>query len=488
MSAGSIRPHTRRSVLRRAAAIWLALGLPAQAWASLVRAVRVWPAALYTRVTIESDSALTVSHQRLSQPERLVIDIEGLDLSKQLRELVSKVQPDDPYIAAVRVGQFQPRVVRLVLDLKQAVTPQLFSLAPVASYQHRLVLDLHPLVEQDPLLLFLQDKLRAEGQAQRQVNDALGDFIGRVGQRAPAPVAGSAAASAAGPVSNSASGAPSSLASGPTPSQAAGSTSSSVASPPSGSPISIAPAEPSAQDLQRLERLTIVALDPGHGGEDPGAIGPSGLKEKDVVLSIGLQLRDRINATPGMRAFMTRDGDYFVPLGDRVRRARRVQADLFVSIHADAFFTPQARGASVYALSTHGASSAAARWMAERENASDAVGGIQAPVADAQVLQAMLDMSTTAQINDSLQLGSVLLTQLNRVGRLHKRRVEQAGFAVLKAPDVPSVLVETAFISNPEEERRLADTDYQAGLVEAMHRGIQQYFSRNPPMARRRTL
>jgi len=171
-----------------------------------------------------------------------------------------------------------------------------------------------------------------------------------------------------------------------------------------------------------------------------------------------------------------------------VDKARRVQADLFVSIHADAFFTPQARGASVYALSTQGASSAAARWMAERENASDAVGGINAQVADAQVLRAMLDMSTTAQINSSLQIGDVLLTQLDRVGRLHKRRVEQAGFAVLRAPDVPSVLVETAFISNPEEERRLADAEYQAGLVDALHRGMRQYFSRNPPMARRRTL
>ena len=427
---------TRRSVLERLGVVLTALGLPATAWASVVRSVRVWPAALYTRVTIESDTALSVTHQRLSLPERLVIDIDGLELSSQLRDLVSKVQPDDPYIAAVRVGQFQPRVVRLVLDLKQAVAPQLFSLAPVANYQHRLVFDLHPTVEQDPLLQFLQDKLRAEGQAQRQLDDALGDFIGQVGQRSTTP----------------------------------------------------GPPGPTAQDLQRLERLIIVAIDPGHGGEDPGAIGPTGLKEKDVVLSIGLQLRDRINATPGMRAFMTRDGDYFVPLGERVRRARRVQTDLFVSIHADAFFTPQARGASVYALSTQGASSAAARWMADRENASDAVGGIQAPVADAQVLRAMLDMSTTAQINDSLQLGSALLTQLDQVGRLHKRRVEQAGFAVLKAPDVPSVLVETAFISNPEEERRLADNDYQAGLVSALHRGIRQYFSRNPPMARRRTL
>ncbi len=418
-----MKPPMRRHFLQGLGAAWLALGLPRHAWASVVRAVRVWPAAQYTRVTIESDSALSVNHQRLANPERLVVDIEGLELSSQLRDLVAQVQPDDPYIGAVRVGQFQPRVVRLVLDLKQGVAPQVFSLAPVAAYQHRTVFDLYPTVEQDPLLQFLQDKLRAEGQAQRQADDALGDFIGRVGQR-PEP----------------------------------------------------------------LERLIIVAIDPGHGGEDPGAVGPSGLKEKDVVLSIGLQLRDRINATPGMRAYMTRDSDYFVPLGERVRRARRVQADLFVSIHADAFYTPQARGASVYALSTQGASSSAARWMADRENASDAVGGINAQVADAQVLRAMLDMSTTAQINDSLQLGSAMLSQLDRVGRLHKRRVEQAGFAVLKAPDVPSVLVETAFISNPDEERRLADRDYQAGLVEALHQGIRQYFSRNPPMARRRAL
>ncbi|MFY7983261.1 MAG: N-acetylmuramoyl-L-alanine amidase [Burkholderiaceae bacterium] len=456
----------RRGFIGHLAAAWLALGLPKGAWASVVRAVRVWPAALYTRVTIESDAVLTVTHQRLGNPERLVIDIEGLDLSPQLRELVSKVQPDDPFIAGVRVGQFQPRVVRMVLDLKQGVSPQLFSLAPVANYQHRLVFDLHPTVEQDPLLQFLQEKLQAEAKAQRQVDDALGDFIGRVGHRGgsptgTAPVTAPSAAQTAPPVP-------------PT-----------VATTPGSTP---APSEPSPQDLQRLERLIVVAIDPGHGGEDPGAIGPKGLKEKDVVLSIGLQLRDRINATPGMRAFMTRDGDYFVPLGERVRRARRVQADLFVSIHADAFFTPQARGASVYALSTQGASSAAARWMAERENASDAVGGINAQVADAQVMRAMLDMSTTAQINDSLQLGGVLLSQLDRVGRLHKRKVEQAGFAVLKAPDVPSVLVETAFISNPEEERRLADADYQAGLVDALHRGIRQYFARNPPMARRRTL
>jgi N-acetylmuramoyl-L-alanine amidase len=247
------------------------------------------------------------------------------------------------------------------------------------------------------------------------------------------------------------------------------------------------PGPPSLALQQRIDRLIIVALDPGHGGEDPGAVGPGGTREKDVVLQIALQLRDRLNALPNMRVMMTRDADFFVPLHERVRKARRVQADLFVSIHADAFMRPEARGASVFALSQGGASSAAARWMAQRENAADLVGGINvAAVKDEQVMRAMLDMSTAAQIKDSLKLGNEVLAPLGRVGRLHKRQVEQAGFAVLKAPDVPSILVETAFISNPEEEARLRNPDYQAQLVEALATGIRRYFARNPPLARNR--
>jgi N-acetylmuramoyl-L-alanine amidase len=250
------------------------------------------------------------------------------------------------------------------------------------------------------------------------------------------------------------------------------------------------PPPPAAEELQRrVDRLIIVALDPGHGGEDPGAIGPAGTREKDVVLQIALQLRERLNTLPNLRVMMTRDGDYFVPLHERVRKARRVQADLFVSIHADAFMRPEARGASVFALSEGGATSAAARWMAQRENAADLVGGINvATVRDSQVVRAMLDMSTAAQIKDSLKLGQEVLAPLGRVGRLHKRRVEQAGFAVLKAPDVPSILVETAFISNPEEEQLLRDPDYQAQLVEALATGIRRYFAKNPPLARHRQL
>jgi len=348
--------------------------------------------------------------------------------------------------------------VRLVLDLKQPVAPQVFSLAPVAAYRHRLVFDLRPTQARDPLLALILDKEQAEREAAGAVRDALGEFIGRVegGQTAKAPAAAEG---------SSASGAQ--TAAGQTP----------------------VPKPPSAETLRKVERLIIVALDPGHGGEDPGAVGGSGLKEKDVVLAIALQLRERLNAQPGMRAFLTRDADYFVPLAERVKKARRVQADLFVSIHADAFITPTARGASVFALSQGAATSTAARWLASKENAADVVGGVNIKAGnDPNVLRTLLDMSTTAQIKDSLRAGHEVLGQLDRVGRLHKPRVEQAGFAVLKAPDIPSILVETAFISNPDEEAKLADPAYRKQLVEALATGIKRYFAKNPPLARNRQL
>jgi N-acetylmuramoyl-L-alanine amidase len=447
---------SRRGALQRMGALVLAFGAVHRAWGAAIVGVRVWPAEDYTRVTLESDQALNARHQLLQNPPRLLIDIDGLTLDPALRELVGKVQADDPYIAGVRVGQNAPRVVRLVLDLKQPVAPQQFALEPVAAYRHRLVFDLYPTQEQDPLLALVREKEAADQQAAQSVRDALGELIARVDRPLP-PAAPAAVPAASAPLMTK-------------------------APPP--------PPEPaSAEEQRRVDRLIIVALDPGHGGEDPGAIGPAGTQEKDVVLQIALQLRDRLNAQPNMRVMMTRDADFFVPLHERVRKARRVQADLFVSIHADAFMRPQARGASVYALSQGGASSAAARWMAQRENAADLVGGINvAAVRDKQVMQAMLDMSTAAQIKDSLKLGNEVLAPLGRVGRLHKRQVEQAGFAVLKAPDVPSILVETAFISNPEEERRLRDPAYQAELVEALTIGIRRYFAKNPPLARNRQL
>jgi N-acetylmuramoyl-L-alanine amidase len=454
----------RRTALRRLGqgALALSLGRAELALGASIVAVRLWPAAEYSRVTIESDQPLSARQFLTDNPPRLVIDIDGLELSPALRELVGKVRPDDPFIAGLRVGQNLPRVVRLVLDLKQAVAPQQFTLAPVAAYQHRLVLDLYPTEALDPLATLIHERERAEALAVRSVQDALGEFIGRI----EGPLATTSP-------SNTAVERPRA----PTPSA----TPAPLASP--------APATLAAEEQRSIDRLVIVAIDPGHGGEDPGAIGPTGLREKDVVLAVALKLRDRINSVPGMRAMLTRDADFFVPLHERVRKARRVQADLFVSIHADAFFTPAARGASVFALSETGATSAAARWMANKENAADGVGGVNlGAVKDAQVLRAMMDMSTAAQIKDSLRIGREVLALIGQVGALHKRSVEQAGFAVLKAPDIPSILVETAFISNPEEEARLRDDDYQDKLVDALHTGIRRYFARNPPLARQRTL
>ena len=446
----------RRQALRRFGSVVLLLQAPALAWSAngtSIVAVRVWPAADYTRVTLESDKPLVAKHFLVEGPDRLVVDVEGLVLSPELRELLAKVRADDPYIAGVRVGQNQPTVVRIVLDLKQPVAPQVFTIAPVAAYKHRLVFDLYPSQERDPMLALLAEKEQAETRAAQAVQDALGELIGRLDKPgAPPPKA---------------------------PAQ------------PASRPDLQTPAPPAlgASEQARLDRLIVIALDPGHGGEDPGAIGPSGLKEKDVVLAVAKKLRERLESNPNIRVMLTRDADFFVPLHERVRKARRVQADLFVSIHADAFFTPQARGASVFALSDGAASSAAARWMANKENAADLVGGVnELAVKDKSVLRAMLEMSTTAQIKDSMKLGSEVLGQIGRVGRLHKPRVEQAGFAVLKAPDVPSILVETAFISNPEEEAKLRDPEYQDRLVEALAKGIARYFAKNPPLARHRAL
>ena len=459
---------------RRQALGWTALLLKAPdtlaaptspAQASII-AVRVWPAQEYTRVTIESDRPLSTKHFLVEAPHRLVIDVDGLELSPGLRELIGKVKADDPYISGVRVGQNTPTVVRIVLDLRQPVAPQIFTLGPVAAYKHRLVFDLRPKVEADPLLALVQDSdrkpaappspaQRAEAAASA-VNDALGELIQKI-ERPPTPAPALPA---------------------PVPPPAAA---SKPAPPPAPAPA------PAAEP--KIDRLIIIALDPGHGGEDPGAIGPSGLREKDVVLAVAHKLRERLTTNPNIRVLMTRDADFFVPLHERVRKARRVQADLFVSIHADAFITPQARGASVFVLSDGAATSAAARWMADRENAADLVGGVNVGAAtkDANVLRALLDMSTTAQIKDSLKLGGEVLGQIGRVGKLHKPRVEQAGFAVLKAPDIPSILVETAFISNPEEEKKLRDPDYQDRLVDALATGIARYFAKNPPMARKRS-
>ncbi|KAF1048112.1 N-acetylmuramoyl-L-alanine amidase [Xylophilus sp.] len=469
---------SRRALLQSGAVVLL-LGAQQIARGASIVAVRVWPAPEYTRVTLESDTQLSARQFFVASPPRLAVDIDGIELDPALRELVAKVRPDDPFIAGIRVGQNAPGVMRLVIDLKQPALPQVFTLQPVAAYQHRLVFDLYPTQPPDPLEALISERLR-DGPAPGTLveppappptahlppaaqRDPLGDLIAQQSQRPVPPRVGSDRP-AIPPVPPPAPAAP---------------------------PVAVAP-RPVAPTASRTDRIIIVALDPGHGGEDPGATGGGGTHEKDVVLRIAHLLRERINNTTiggnPMRAFMTRDADFFVPLGVRVQKARRVQADLFISIHADAFTTPAARGASVFALSQSGASSSAARWLANKENEADLVGGLNVRAQDAHVQRALLDMSTTAQINDSLKLGHALLGEIGTLGRLHKGTVEQAGFAVLKAPDIPSVLVETAFISNPEEEARLRNPAYQVQLADALMRGIQGYFKRNPPLARSRSL
>jgi len=475
----------RRDRRRLLKAGFLALNLGAAQWArgGNMLAVRIWPAPDYSRVTLESDTPLKTTQTFVASPPRLAVDIEGMQLNAALRDLVGKVQASDPNIAGIRVAQYSANVVRMVIDLKHPITPQVFSLTPVAPYAHRLVLDLYPVQAVDPLEQLIQQRIGpslpslpsspgaalALPSSPASVNDPLGDLIARQSQ---------SAAGAAMPVPT------------PPPSPPASSTRRQDMQAAPDTFMDAPGRTPRTASADRTDRLIVVALDPGHGGEDPGAIGPGGTREKDVVLNIAKMLRDRINASSvngnPMRAYLTRDADFFIPLHVRVQKARRVQADLFVSIHADAFFTPQARGASVFALSQGAATSAAARWMAQKENKADLIGGMNLGGQDNQVQRALLDMSTAAQIKDSLQLGGSLLREIGNVGRLHKPRVEQAGFAVLKAPDIPSVLVETAFISNPEEEEKLRSEAYQKQLTEALMRGIQQYFARNPPLARHR--
>ncbi len=469
---------SRRHLLQ-AGSLVLLLGTQQIARGATIVAVRVWPAPEYSRVTIESDTKLVAKQFFVTTPPRLAVDIEGIDLSPELRELVAKVKPDDPNIAGIRVGQNAPGVVRLVVDLKQAAQPQVFTLPPIAAYQHRLVFDLYPAEPVDPLEALIAERLRDAGTS-GHASDKTAPATTSAATSAPAPAKAAEPADPLGDLIAQHSNRPGPSAA-PTPAE------------PAAPPPSMAANRPGGRaTATQTDRIIIVALDPGHGGEDPGAIGPAGTREKDVVLRVAHLLRDRINATTvggnPMRAFLTRDGDFFVPLGTRVEKARRVQADLFVSIHADAFTTPAARGASVFALSQSGASSTAARWLANKENQADLVGGLNVQSKDRHVQRALLDMSTTAQINDSLKLGTALLGEIGNIGKLHKPRVEQAGFAVLKAPDIPSVLVETAFISNPEEEARLRSSAYQQQLADALMRGITRYFAKNPPLARSRSV
>ncbi|MCC2971215.1 N-acetylmuramoyl-L-alanine amidase [Massilia sp. IC2-476] len=450
----------RRTLLKAGGTLLLSVVAPLPASAAQILAVRVWPAPDYTRVTLENDSDLKAQHFLVPDPPRLVVDIDGLGLNNTLKSLVAKVEPNDPYIKQVRVGQNRPNVVRLVFDLKEDVKPQVFTLAPVAGYQHRLIFDLYPTKPVDPIAAMIEK----------------GDW----------KLDGAAAADSANPASPLPATPPAQTEVAPDAIAKLESEMSALNGTPPPQPVQPTPSKGVKQPAQKVVRMVTIALDPGHGGEDPGAIGATGAREKDIVLAVAKRLKDRLEQLPNTRVMLTRDGDYFVPLGQRVQKARKVQADLFVSIHADAFVSPTARGSSVFVLSEKGASSSAARWLANDQNKADLIGGANFAVQDKQIASVLFDLSTTAQINDSLKLGKAVLTEIGGINRLHKNAVEQAGFAVLKAPDIPSILVETAFISNPDEEAKLRDDGYQNQLADAITKGIKRYFADNPPMAKSR--
>ncbi|OGS95604.1 MAG: N-acetylmuramoyl-L-alanine amidase [Gallionellales bacterium RIFCSPLOWO2_12_FULL_57_18] len=411
-----------------------------QAYAAIaISSTRVWPAQDYTRLTIESKKSIRHNLFTISNPDRLVIDLENVELGSPLNELAKKIGDNDPYIKSARVGYFKPGVVRLVLDLKSEVKPQLFVLKPVSEYGYRLVLDVYPAHPIDPLMALLEQTEAA------------------IPEVASAPTA----------------------AGQPTPVDDKVLVSQGLDIAKSSPPVITAPSFPELR-----ARTLIIAIDAGHGGEDPGARGRYGSLEKNITLAIARKVKTLIDETPNMRGVLIRDGDYFIPLIGRVVKARKVNADLFISIHADAFIKPKARGSSVFALSEHGATSTAARWLAKKENEADLIGGVNLAVKDPYLARTLLDLSQTATINDSMKLAKHVLNELGDINDLHRGRVEQAGFAVLKSPEIPSILVETAFISNPSEERRLNNKNYQMKLANAILVGVKRYFAQNPALSR----
>jgi len=414
-----------------------------------ISAIRVWPAQDYTRITIESNQAIRYNQFTIKNPERLVIDLEQVDISDVLNSLINKIGNDDPYIKSARVGRFKPGVVRVVLDLKTEVKPQLFNLKPVADYGHRLVLDVYPAQPVDPIIALLQ----SSGITVHEVAPDMASMPAMAGNTEPE---NKLSVDPSQPIA--------------------------AVAPPTATPEKIPPhGRP-----ERAGRILIVAVDAGHGGEDPGAHGRSGTREKNVTLAIARKLKAQIDDTPGMRALLIRDGDYFIPLGGRVVKARQAHADLFVSIHADAFVKSNARGSSVFALSERGATSTTARWLAKKENEADLIGGVNIAEKDPYLARTLLDLSQTATISDSMKLAKHVLGELGGINTLHRGRVEQAGFAVLKSPDIPSILVETAFISNPAEESRLNDNNYQEKMAFAILGGIKHYFSKNPALSKQK--
>lgn len=426
--------------------------------------VRMWPAEEYTRVTIETDEPLKFKHffVRSASPLRLVIDIEGLALTERIKRLIADVKSDDPYISAMRIGQFKPGVVRLVMDLKTAVKPEVFLLKPFANYQYRLVFDIYPVHPKDEIGAILagsQDgNLLTDSLSSSASEDPLADVLAGLANP-DAPKTRPALSASKGKDEKE--------------------TKKPAAAKEPQTPSKTIPAKTSLNDDQ-----IIIVVDPGHGGEDPGAIGRRKTQEKVVVLQIARRLAKLISAEPGMKAVLTRNSDHFVSLGGRVAIARRVKAHLLVSIHADAWVKSNVRGSSVFALSQKGATSAAARWLAKNQNESDLIGGVNISTVNKQVASVLVDMTSAWTIGYSLGLGTAVLQELRAINRLHKTAVEQAGFAVLKGQGIPSILVETAFISNPSEEQLLKNADHQQKLARAILTGIKKQLAADTTLTR----
>ncbi|MDX1914410.1 MAG: N-acetylmuramoyl-L-alanine amidase [Methylophilus sp.] len=421
-----------------------------------ITAARVWPAQDYTRIALEASAPLKHQLLILKNPERLVLDIEGVEMNTMVKTLSDRILSSDPYISQVRVAMFKPSVLRIVIDLKTEVNPNVFALPPAGDYKHRLVLDIYPV--KDPLATMI-DKLDKGKEPAVVTAEPPKPIIEPLPPIPPEePVNSDAVDSAPKNIPAEAPSIPTTTESG-------------------------VKAKVDAVKSKKSDRVLTIAIDAGHGGEDPGALGARGSHEKDVTLMIAKRLKDKIDAEENMRGVLIRDGDYFIPLHDRVVKARKLKADLFVSIHADSFSNASARGSSVFALSERGATSASARYLAKKENESDLIGGVNLRNKDRELARTLLDLSQTATINDSIKLGKEVLDKISEVNDLHTSHVEQAGFAVLKSPDIPSILVETAFISNPEEERKLNDAAHQEKLVNAILAGVKKYFNSNPALS-----
>ena len=391
-----------------------------------IESARVWPAREYTRVTLESLKPISNDQMILKNPDRLVIDLHDIELNDDLKNLSTKILSSDPNIKQIRVAKFNNQVSRVVIELRAESKINIFSLKPAGSYKHRLVIDVYPRV--DELMALVQDKEKKDITATKK---------------------------------------------------------EITLSPPSETKKEKAIQEaPSSQSNKIPTKKVVIAIDAGHGGEDSGARGASGSLEKNITLSIARKLKKEIDNDEQLRAVLTRDDDYFVPLHGRVIKARKLKADIFVSIHADAFTNPDAKGSSVFALSESGATSASARYLANKENESDLIGGVSLDDKDPMLAKTLLDLSQSATINDSVKLGNFVLDQLRDINDLHKSSVEQAGFAVLKSPDIPSILVETAFISNPKEEQILNSDEHQEILAKNILIGIKKYLSSNPNIAK----